>query len=602
MAQGYTKGIPISTDPTMSANSNLVVPSQAAVVSYVASQIPLGGVTAVNAAAPVISSGGLTPTISMPAASGVQSGHLTNTDWTTFNNKLGSTLNNNQVFIGNASNVATPTTLSGDITNSAGVVTISNGAVSLAKMANLAANSIIGNNTGSPATPIALTATQVTAMLDLFSTTATTKGLVPGSNSLGNTYFLRADGTWAIPAGGSGITSLNGATAATQTLVTSSTGAFDFTISTVGSTHTFILPDASSAARGLVSTSGTQTFAGSKVFSSAPGFSTMTSGSILFAGTGGLLSQNNGQLFWNNTTTCLGNGTASPTSKEHIVAGTLVASTKQYALHVTATMPSTYSYLPQGVFFDITSAGTQTNASFPQRGLQVTLGAGYTGGTSTSTIVGTNSTVGTSTGIVVGGTPLGNSALLYAAIGNTTGNNYGAAGFARFGNISIGIVGRVGLNTTQDAKTGAKYIGVFGVARNNTGVGSVSLGGYFGLNISDPTFDNAALIADNADAAYPIFMARDNGTTKWSIEDGGNTTWADAVNMVFNTATGTKIGTATTQKIGFWNAAPIVQPTTAVAAATRVGGGGTTVTDTDTFDGYTIAQLVKALRNTGLLA
>jgi hypothetical protein len=35
MSQGFTKGIPIDTDPTMALNSNQVVPSQAAVVSYV---------------------------------------------------------------------------------------------------------------------------------------------------------------------------------------------------------------------------------------------------------------------------------------------------------------------------------------------------------------------------------------------------------------------------------------------------------------------------------------------------------------------------------------------------------------------------------------
>ncbi len=87
MAQGFTKGIPISTDPTMSANSDLVVPSQAAIVAYVNSIIPLTGVTSVNAVAPVASSGGPTPTISMPAATAVQSGYLTNTDWNTFNNK-----------------------------------------------------------------------------------------------------------------------------------------------------------------------------------------------------------------------------------------------------------------------------------------------------------------------------------------------------------------------------------------------------------------------------------------------------------------------------------------------------------------------------------
>jgi hypothetical protein len=76
----------------------------------------------------------------------------------------------------------------------------------------------------------------------------------------------------------------------------------------------------------------------------------------------------------------------------------------------------------------------------------------------------------------------------------------------------------------------------------------------------------------------------------------------DGLNIAFGSSTGTKIGTSTSQKIGFWNATPIVQPTTAVAAATLTGGGGTTLTDTDTFDGYTLKQVVKALRNTGILA
>lgn len=79
-------------------------------------------------------------------------------------------------------------------------------------------------------------------------------------------------------------------------------------------------------------------------------------------------------------------------------------------------------------------------------------------------------------------------------------------------------------------------------------------------------------------------------------------TFSDAVNLVFNTTTGSKIGTATTQKISFWNAAPIVQPTTGVAAATFVANTSGIANDTATFDGYTIGQIVKALRNTGLLA
>jgi hypothetical protein len=46
----------------------------------------------------------------------------------------------------------------------------------------------------------------------------------------------------------------------------------------------------------------------------------------------------------------------------------------------------------------------------------------------------------------------------------------------------------------------------------------------------------------------------------------------------------------------------IYQETTAVSSATLVSGGGTTLTDTDTFDGYTIKQIVKALRNMGALS
>ena len=45
------------------------------------------GVTAVTGTSPVVSSGGATPAISMPAANGSTNGYLTSTDWTTFNSK-----------------------------------------------------------------------------------------------------------------------------------------------------------------------------------------------------------------------------------------------------------------------------------------------------------------------------------------------------------------------------------------------------------------------------------------------------------------------------------------------------------------------------------
>lgn len=77
---------------------------------------------------------------------------------------------------------------------------------------------------------------------------------------------------------------------------------------------------------------------------------------------------------------------------------------------------------------------------------------------------------------------------------------------------------------------------------------------------------------------------------------------SDAKNIVLNATTGTKIGTATTQKLGLWNATPIVQPTTAIAASTFAANTSGIVDDTATFDGYTLGQVVKALRNMGALA
>lgn len=76
--------------------------------------------------------------------------------------------------------------------------------ISLANMANLAANSFIGNNTGSPATPIALTAAQATAALDVMvgdGGSGGTKGLVPApaAGDAALSKYLKADSTWETP-------------------------------------------------------------------------------------------------------------------------------------------------------------------------------------------------------------------------------------------------------------------------------------------------------------------------------------------------------------------------------------------------------------------
>lgn len=85
-------------------------------------------------------------------------------------------------------------------------------------------------------------------------------------------------------------------------------------------------------------------------------------------------------------------------------------------------------------------------------------------------------------------------------------------------------------------------------------------------------------------------------------------TMGEAANMAFGTTTGTKIGGSTSQKIGFWNATPIVQPSSTGETVGFTAGGGTAVTDASTFTGnvgstaYRLSDIVKHLKNAGFLA
>ena len=51
---------------------------------------------------------------------------------------------------------------------------------------------------------------------------------------------------------------------------------------------------------------------------------------------------------------------------------------------------------------------------------------------------------------------------------------------------------------------------------------------------------------------------------------GGTVTLSDQANIAFNTSTGTKIGTATDQKLAFFNKTPIVQPSGASQVAVNL--------------------------------
>ena len=115
-------------------------------------------------------------------------------------------------------------TLTGDVTGSGTgsfAATIANDAVTNAKLANVATSTIKGRVTAGTGDPEDLTGTQATTLLDAF--TSSLKGLAPASGG-GTSNFLRADGTWAAPAGGGGGGSTNLWIAASQWIPRTTTG------------------------------------------------------------------------------------------------------------------------------------------------------------------------------------------------------------------------------------------------------------------------------------------------------------------------------------------------------------------------------------------
>jgi hypothetical protein len=133
-----------------------------------------GTVTSVTGTAPVVSSGGNTPAISMAAATGSVNGYLTSTDWTTFNNKSNT--------VGTVTSVGGTGTVSG--ISLSGTVT-SSGNLTLGGTLDLSSPPAIG---GTAPNTVAGTVIQAT------------NGIVVNSNTVSASYTIPV-GSSAMSAG-----------------------------------------------------------------------------------------------------------------------------------------------------------------------------------------------------------------------------------------------------------------------------------------------------------------------------------------------------------------------------------------------------------------
>ena len=164
-------------------------------------------------------------------------------------------------------------------------------------------------------------------------------------------------------------------------------------------------------------------------------------------------------------------------------------------------------------------------------------------------------------------------------IGNTTGLSG-----------TLGVSGHISLSGNG---TGARYLAMLdetgtyaGSYVLQAGGGSAGFGGAITMyGHSHATYPGSVYIATSVGSGGKLYFgtnsALDPASTKMTVNASGNvgigTTspgsllhLADAGHITVGTTTGTKIGTATTQKIGFYNTTPVVQPAAVANATTAV--------------------------------
>jgi hypothetical protein len=100
--------------------------------------------------------------------------------------------------------------------------------------------------------------------------------------------------------------------------------------------------------------------------------------------------------------------------------------------------------------------------------------------------------------------------------------------------------------------------------------------------------DTDNLVIDNAGVTKKVTAANLKGDCLRVLSDV--ITVPDEADFAFDATTGSKLGTATTQKLAFWDATPVVQPA-AVADATDAGSTQDRLND-----------LLARLRTLGLIA
>lgn len=221
------------------------------------------------------------------------------------------------------------------------------------------------------------------------------------------------------------------------------------------------------------------------------------------------------------------------------------------------------------------------------------------------------------------------------------GGNLNAAGFniSSVGNIGLGVAANSAIGIYLDLTLSASgtvrglyFTPSFGSGVTNP-IAVNGVGNMLGTGTAPAAYTFRADDWDNGDAIIDFlhgFYCGDltaggtnygfrglvnAGTHKWNLfMDGtapnlfnGDFFFGDGLDLTVGTSSGTRIGTAANQKLGFWGATAVSQFSTTGTTTGFTGGSGTAVKDDSTFTGgisgnaYTIGDLVAALKTCGIM-
>lgn len=115
------------------------------------------------------------------------------------------------------------------------------------------------------------------------------------------------------------------------------------------------------------------------------------------------------------------------------------------------------------------------------------------------------------------------------------------------------------------AKTG-EFIRLFALAADANPIVEVTDAGVINFGVGGATAVDTNLFR----SAIDTLRTDDNFIVGGGLTVNADSTLADGVDIAVNATTGTKIGTATSQKLGFFNATPVVQPVASTALITAL--------------------------------